>query len=283
MKRGLVWTAVTFVSVSLLAVAARGETAPQAFAAGKSALAKADFPEALRAFSRAVHADRDNQEYIQNYAMVRQVIMLRRQLAAEKDAARWEYIARGLHAFYVENALHGEALALDRKIHARLGNTSSAVMLAETQLALNMDAEAAETLAALPSAKQTASTQSLHGLALARQGQLEEAKRMAATVDVPAEAGPGVTYCAARLNAAVGNDEQALVLLTRCFESVAPSRLDRFKQHARQSPEFVSLASTPTFAQVMETESKVAESKCSGGSRCAGCPMRGKCSKGEQK
>jgi hypothetical protein len=242
-------------------------------------LAKADFRGALAAFARAARADRDNSEYLQHYAMVRQVILLRRQLADETDAARWEYIARGLHNFYVEHGLLGEALALDRKIHARLDNATSALMLADTQLALDMDSQAAQTLAALPSAEQTAATESLHGLALARQGRLDDAMKIAATLELPAEAGPGTTYRAARLSAAVGNDEQALKLLARSFESVAPSRLDAFKASARQVPEFAGLASTPAFEQVMQTESKVAESKCSGGSRCAGCPMRGNCSK----
>jgi len=281
MKQGLTWTAVILIA-STQAAAVRAETPPQAFATGKSLLAKADFRGALGAFARAARADRDNNEYLQHYAMVRQVIMLRRQLTAETDAARWEYMARGLHNFYVEYGLLGEALALDRKIHARLDNASSAVLLADTQLALDMNAEAAATLAGLSSAEQTAASESLHGLALARQGQLDEAAKIAAALTVPDEAGPGMTYRVARLHAAVGSDDQALALLTRSFESVAPSRLDAFKARARQVPEFVRLASTPAFEQVMQTKSKVAESKCSGGSRCSGCPMRGKCSKGGQ-
>jgi len=279
MKRAFLWS-VVLVSLGIHPFAASGETPEQAFNSGETLLAQADFQGALGAFGRAARADRGNREYLQHYAVVRRVVMLRRQLDAEEDDARWEYIARGLHAFYVSQRLHGEALALDRKMHAKLDNASSAVMLAETHLALNQDAEAAETLASLPPAEQTPSTRSLRGLALARQGKLDEARRIAAGVGPSGDAGPGAIYRVARLNAAVGNDEQALGLLTRCFETVAPSRLDAFKDHARQSPEFTRLASTSAFAQVMKTESKVAESKCSGGSRCAGCPMRGKCGHG---
>jgi hypothetical protein len=32
---------------------------------------------------------------------------------------------------------------------------------------------------------------------------------------------------------------------------------------------------------VLRTESKVPESKCSGGTSCSNCPMRGKCSHGQ--
>ena len=280
MKRARLAAVVVLVSLCVFPPAASGETPQQAFSSGETLLANADFKGALAAFARAARADRDNQEYLQHYAMVRRVILLRGQLDAERDVARWEYIARGLHAFYVGQRLYGEALALDRKIHARLKNASSAVLLAETQLAMDQNAEAAETLASLPPAEQTPSTRSLHGLALARQGKLDEARQIAAGVQPSTDAGPGMIYRAARLHAAVGSDEQALGLLTRCFEAVAPSRLEDFKAHAKLSPEFGGLASTPAFAAVMKTESTVAESKCSGGSRCSGCPMRGKCSQG---
>ena len=112
---------------------------------------------------------------------------------------------------------------------------------------------------------------------MARQGELEQARQIAAGIELAGDAGPGPVYSVARLNAAVGNDAEALSLLTRCFESLAPSRLPGFKGHAQKTPEFASLVSTAAFQQVLRAESKVAESACSGGSGCATCPMRGKC------
>ena len=270
---------VMTAAASLLPAAARADSAQQAFVAGKALMAKADFDGALRSFATAARADRDNRAYLQQYAIVRRIIALRGELDAQQDASRWEYIARGLHAFYVNQGIYTEALTLDREIHARLDSASSGVMLAETQLALNLNAEAAEVLSALDTAKQTATTQALHALAIARQGKIEQAGRIAKRVSLAEDAEPGVSYYLARLHAAIGNGDEAIDLLTRCFESVAPSRLERFKVHVRQSPDFAELASTSAFAKVLQTESKVSESGCSGGSRCAGCPMRGKCGK----
>ena len=53
-----------------------------------------------------------------------------------------------------------------------------------------------------------------------------------------------------------------------------------YKAHAKACPEFAALPSAE-LAKVMATESKVPESKCSGGSSCAGCPNRGKCAHGQ--
>ena len=259
----------------------RADLVEQAFASGHALLAKADFHGALRAFAQAARGDRRNQDYLQHYAMVRQVVTLRERLKTERDPAQWEYIARALHAFYVSQGIYREALALDLRIHARLKSALSAMLLAETQLAMDRNADAAEVLASLEAGKQTVATRSLYGVALARQGKAGEAREVAQKVALAESADPGTLYCGARLHAAVGNTDQALGLLARAFESVAPSRLDGFKSAVKQSPDFARLASTSQFGKVLQTKSKVAESKCSGGSSCAGCPMRAKCPKSQ--
>ncbi len=263
----------------LVPTAVRAESPEQEFAKGKALLAKADFEGALAAYANAVRADRQNQEYQQQHAMVRQIIRLRKRLDTEADPRRWAYLARGLHSFYVKERLYAESLAIDREIHARLANASSARMLGETMLAMNMDAEAAKMLAALGPDKATASTEALRGVALARQGKKAEAREVADRLQLPNNAGPRMLYSVARLNALAGNSDKAIGLLGRAFESMRPSQLGGFKAHAKQCSEFAGLVSTPGFAKAMQVKSKVAESGCSGGRNCAGCPNRGQCAK----
>ena len=282
MKLTLLRFAMLLVLLSLQTKMVFAESAEQTFANGEKLLAKADFDGALKAFAQAAKADRTKPEYLQHYAMVNQVVGLRKRLATEQDAGQWEYVARGLHAFYIGQGLYAEALPLDRQIHERLNSAYSAALLAETQLVLNRNAEAAEVLAALEVGKHTPGTRALHGLALARQGKTDEARKIAQTIELGTDCGPGMTYSVARLQAALGNTDEALSLLKRCFESIAPSQLDGYKHHAKLSPEFSKLVSTAGFAQVLETKSKVAESPCSGGSRCSNCPMRGNCPSSQQ-
>jgi thioredoxin-like negative regulator of GroEL len=205
------------------------------------------------------------------------VIALRRHLDSEQDSARWEYFARGLHAFYISEGLLNEALTLDEKMHAKLNTASSAGQLAETQLAMGRDAEASAVLSALPPEKASPATQALLAVALARQGRVGEAQEVSEGIARSGNGDPGTLYSRARMHAILGNQGEALRLLARTFEAVPPSRLDDLKTHAKQTPEFAALTATDGFAAVLQTKSKVAESKCSGGSSCAGCPMRGKC------
>jgi len=273
---------LALAAVLLPVALVRGESAEQAFAKGESLLARGEFSGALTAFETAARSDRSNAEYVRHYAMVRRIMDLRQRLDAEQDPARWEYLARGLHAFYVSERIYPEALALDERIHARLQNAWSAALLAETQLAMSRNAEAAQMLAGLGPDKATPVTQSLLGIALVRQGKKAEAHQIAQAVSLPSDAGAGERYVVARLQAAAGDPGKAVQLLQSCFESVAPSRLDGFKAHAKVCPEFAGVAADD-MARVMQTQSKIAESACSGGSSCAGCPMRGKCAQSQGK
>jgi thioredoxin-like negative regulator of GroEL len=186
-------------------------------------------------------------------------------------------MAMSLYGFYAENGLLTDALAIANQMHSRQANSDSAAIVAETALMMKKPEIAAEALSKLDAAKHSPMSRALLGIALAQQGKKDEAKRTAGQLRVSAEDGAAALYAAARLQAVTGDTAAALTTLRACFESVLPSRLEEFKQHAKECGEFASLAKSADFAAVLKTESKMPESKCSSGSSCAGCPMRGKC------
>lgn len=266
------------MAVALLAAGlARGETAEQTFAKGKAALAKADFSAALESFAAAARANLDNQEYLQHYLIVRRIQHLRSSLESAKTPRQQEQIAQSLRAFYIGEKLYSEALSLDKKMHEKLNTTSTATMLADTQLAMDLNADAAKVLSSIESDKATSATRALLGIALARTGKIPEAKQLAGAVTLPEEGDPGLYYLAARLHALTGDSAKAADVLKRGFEWTPPSQLEAFKAHAKGNPDLASVASSAGFAAAMSAESKISESKCSGGSSCASCPMKGKC------
>ena len=88
-----------------------------AFEQGKTLVSQGDFEGAMQAFATAARADRTNAEYMQNYSLVRQVIMIQNALETEQDSQRWEYYARALHSYYISEKLYDQALELDGRIH----------------------------------------------------------------------------------------------------------------------------------------------------------------------
>ena len=266
------------VSVAVPALAEPAEEAAEAFATGEALLAKADFNGALQAFRTAAKTDPENREYAQQYAMLRQVIRMRRDCRKERDAERWLKMAGALRTFYHDHHLCAEALPLDQERHRRHRSAESAVLLAETQLASGMHSEAVELLSGLTKEQTSPRTRVLHGLALARQGQIDEAKMLAEEAGrATDEAEPHYFYDLARLQALVGDSKGAFQALIRSFELTPPSQLDAFKVEVQGCKDFNALVSTADFAEALETPSKVKESECSKGPGCGDCPRRAKC------
>jgi len=246
-------------------------------------LARADFDGALNAYREAAKADPENQEYRQQYALVRRIAKMRESIDKEQNPQKWETTARALRSFYYNHGLFGEALPVDRQFHTKLNTAESATMLAETELKLDMNAEAADLLGGLDEQKQSPHTQALLGLALARQGKLDEARAIAEKCVLPDAAGPDLFFNVARMRALLGDASQALSLLVRTLEQTPPSRLEARVAEAKTCPDFANLVAAADFGKALKTPSKVKESGCSGGSSCGKCPSKSKCSaaKGE--
>jgi tetratricopeptide (TPR) repeat protein len=253
------------------------EDGAKAFQEGNALLAEGDFNGALQAFKTAAKTDASNQEYRQTHAMLRQVIRLRAKIEKEQDSEQWVSTAQALRTFYHTHKLYSESLPLDRKMHSQRPTAGSAVMLAETLLALGEHSEAAEVLGSLGDKGATPRTNVLLGLALARQGRIDAAKAFAGRATPKDEAGPSFFFDLARLRALTGEPRKMADALTRSCELTLPSRLDAFKAEARACKDFVALASTADFTEALKTQSKVKESKCSKGSACGKCPRRAKC------
>ena len=247
------------------------------FQRGTELLEQGDFDGALQAYGKAAKADPDKGQYAQAFMLLRQVVLMRERLATTTDDNQWNRYARSLHAFYAQQHLYDALLDIDRQIHKRFGTASTATLLAETLLARDRAAEAAEVLDGVPALRATTSTRALKALALTKTGETEKAKAVADEIWVDAQTGPGALYRVARVQAALGNKQAAVSNLVRCFETSPPGALAGFKSHAQSASEFAEIASSEEFTKALQTESQVKQSSCSGGGNCANCPFQGQC------
>ncbi len=253
------------------------DPAASSFDKANTLLTQGAFDDALRAFAVAAKTDPGNTAYRENYAVLRRIIRMRERLDKEANPQKWETSALAIRAYYYEHAIYKEALPLDRQIHEKLNNATSAEMLAETQLNLGLNAEAAETLQQMDAKEATPRSQMLLGIALARSQKVDEARAATSELTIADKAGPHVLFDAARLKALLGDNPAAITLLVKCFESTPPSRLDAMKTLAKESPDLKGISAGPEFATALATASKVKESECSGGSSCGSCPSRASC------
>lgn len=267
-------TAVSAVAlVCGMAAWAQDDSAATEFARGKTLLADGKFDEALAAFKAAAKANPDQGEYFQEFSMLQRVLNIREQLAKEESPETWEQMARALYGYYNSRKVYGEALTLAEAIHRRLNTGDSAALLASAQLRLNKNEAAAALLGGLPEAQRSATTDVLHGLALARLGKVDEAKACAEKLELPKDCGPDVCLNAARLYARVGRTEQGLAALRCAFECTPANQLPACREEAKGCPDLAPLRTDATFVQVLATESKV--------KGCGGCSSSKSCSAGK--
>lgn len=242
-----------------------GEEAAALFDSGLVVLAKGNFDGALKAFTGAAKSDPANQNYRQHVALVRRVIQVRGMFDKEKDPKQWAQFAQSLRSFYTDFDIYGEALALDTKRHAKLCTPGTAVDLAESQLELNKNAEAVKVLSSLGK-KNPPRAKLMLGIALARTGDLDGAKKIAKTNGIPITDDPKQILDAACLNALVGNTAMAADQLTLVFEKTPPGRLDRVKNYAKRRPDLAGLKGAQ-YEKVWLVASKVKAAGCGGCSK----------------
>lgn len=257
---------------------AEASAAAKAYETGQALLAQADFEGALAAFKTAAETDTENKTYFDACATLKRVLKLREQIRTEAEADTWRKLANALYHYYFQHKIFGEALPLATAMHAKDASGESAGALAEVQLALDKNAEAAELLASLDPDKATLQTNILHGVALARLGKADDAKAAAAKIELPTKDCDGATcYAAARLYALVGERDKALKTLQCAFECTPAAWLDSVKADAKECKDLQALANCPNFAKVLETQSKV--------KGCGGCtkPCSKTCTKDEEK
>ncbi|MBN2446283.1 MAG: hypothetical protein JXO22_06140 [Phycisphaerae bacterium] len=275
---------LTLVCMMVPAVSAAQAAGEKAFAEGGKLLQQGDFEGALKAYTAAASENPREESYRMRAALVERVIEFRKKLDEEKDDQQWATRATALHVFYHMNGVYGEALKLDQQIHAKVGSTMSAAMLARTQLALNQNAETVKLLSDFDG--KTTELQILLGIAQARQGEMEQAKELAAASPLGDDANPEMVYDRARLLTQIGQTDEGMSLLRRYFEITHPNWLGQAKATAQDCVDFASIKNSEAFTKVLATESSIKASGCSGGASCGQCPSRSKCSSvktGEEK
>lgn len=269
-KYGLLATiALVAMLVVVPAVRAEATEAAKSFAEGKTLLTQGNFDGALAAFKAALKADPDNSSYFQECQLVTQVIKIRQQLEGEQNTDEFARLGRGLFNFYRLYKVNGEALKLATVMYVKTGSGDAAAMLADAQLALDQNTDAAELLGGLDKSKSSLRGDLLRGIALARLGKLDEAKAVAAGCELPKDCDGLICFDAARLYALIGAKEKALATLKCSFEATPASWLAAYKDEAKTCKDLQSITSDAEFEKVLATESKM--KGCGGCSGSKGC------------
>lgn len=267
-----------FLCLGASPVLADGTQAARSFEIGKILLRQGDFDGAVQAFKLAAELDASNDRYFTECAVLQRIMKIRADLKGEQDAETWRRMAAAVYDYLRLNDVDTEALKVARMMYEKSPDADTTARLADALLDLDQSAEALEICAKLPADQQSVETRIGYGIALARVDRVEEAKAIAATIELPKDCGPRICYDAARLYARVGDKERAIDMLRCSFECTPPDGLRDAVVAAKACSDFAALVPTPEFRTVSETQSKVSAG-CGSKAGCGGCPKSKACSK----
>jgi len=245
-------------------------------AQGEKLLQNGDFNGALQAFGEAVKTDRENADYRTEYLILRRVIKAREGLAAEENVDKWEASAKSLRRYYYQHNLYAEALKIDTQMYDKKKTEENAVLLAESQIENGADKEALELLQAQDAGKIGAAGRVLLALASGRTGNAPAALSALKACDYKDATGD-VYFLSARAKALAGDQDSAAADLVKAFEMTPPSRLKDVKAAAQVCADLQSIQETDAYKKALQTDSKISESGCSGGSSCGSCQNKATC------
>jgi len=262
---------VCLLTLSLGARAEENKVATAAYDHGVAVLTTGDFDGAMNSFKEASKADPENELYRKELALVARVKVLRGALPkVYDDTAKWDKIASSLRAYYMQHAVFGEAVAVDKLRFVRFKTAAVAIDLAESELESYANADAVKILKALKPEERTVRANVMLGIGLARQKDLDGAKVLSARFANTEDADAQLLYDQSCLLALVGDTDAAAAKLTTCFEKIPAGPLATLKRYSHTRRDLAALR-TPAFASVWKTESMV---KAGG---CAGCSSAGTC------
>lgn len=252
--------------------------ATKSFKKGEALLQKGDVEGAFKAYVTAAKADPSNMAYKEKAMLLRRALILKRFADENEQSPKWEKVVINLHAFYLTQGIYPAALSLNKKVHAKLNNSLSASLLAETLLEMNKNKETLDLINGLDPKLMDTQLYLHKAITLARLGDKKNAETILNTHLKQEIKDPGLNYDLARIHVLMGNIDAAGKNLVYCLENIPPTETNKVKGFIKKGVDFKGMANTPALALVMKTKSKIKVSACSGGSDCGSCPSRGGCS-----
>jgi hypothetical protein len=269
------------VIIAQLAIAEQPATVPtKEFEAKIETLIVKDnnLPAAMLEYASAAKANPQEVYYRQQYGILQRVAKMQSLLKTETNPEKWQSYARAIRGFFYSKGYYSVALPIDTEAAGKFNTGEYAANVLETLLLTGKKDEAAKFAADKKPADQTVRYQTLALVSEAYAGKTKEAVENLQTVKIDPKVDYESYFDYARIYNAANDKEKALSNLKVFLESTPPTEMPSARQMITRSADFASLAGSEDFKKVLATESKVAQSGCTGGSSCGSCKLKDKCS-----
>jgi len=239
-----------------------------------------NYQAAVTAYAQAARTHPTDAYYRDQFALMRSVAKLQAALAGEPVAEKWRVSAEAVRAYLYSRGFYQAALAVDQAAYERFKDLPSAARKLESLLLAGQDSQAqsfVQSLGQIAADAAPARWPTLCAVALARSGKTAEALAAVADVKVNPQENLTSLFDLARVFKAAGKTDDAMYALRLFLEHTVPTEMATSQSMITLCADFKDLQGQEQFKTVLATQSKVAQSGCTGGSNCSTCALKGKC------
>ncbi len=250
---------------------------------------KDDFDSALKLFAGYARSNTENSYYKDQYSILRRVIKMKKLIdsalaAADHNGQTQEKLkeyAQAIRAYYYEKGYYTQAVKLDNQILELNYSAQSVANYLESLVIINDNVLADQLSAANIGSEETGvDFKIMQALLDARNGYSDKAVATIDSMKFSAELYPRcLVYCAAIYKIA-GQDNNACSSIVKALENTAPTQMSTTRILIEKLSDLDSIRTTEQYVSALQTESKVYQSGCTGGSSCNSCSLKGSCPSG---
>jgi tetratricopeptide (TPR) repeat protein len=213
--------------------------------------------ESVLFFQKAIRVEPNNIELQREFNTLRQIIKLRLELPAEKNAVQWSIGAERLRRYYIKYHVVSEHLDLVLEIHRRVGTISRAIDVIDAFLMAEQYQEALDFTLSQKQPEQITPLQIEKARIYYQAGEKEHARKIVRSIPLEKLNSPESLFRLARVQSMTSQYASAVKSLKRCFELTPPNILPLIKKEAEKCSDFEPILSSSEFTEAMATRSVV--------------------------
>jgi tetratricopeptide (TPR) repeat protein len=213
--------------------------------------------ESVLFFQKAIRVEPDNIELQKEFNTLRQIIKLRLELPAEKNAIQWSIGAERLRRYYTKYHVVSEHLNLVLEVHRRVGTISNAIDVIDAFLTAEQYQEALDFTLSQKQPDQVIPLQIEKARIYYRAGEKEHARKIVRSIPLEQLTSPESLFRLARVQSMTLQHASAVKSLKRCFELTPPNILPLIKKEAEKCSDFEPLLSSSEFSEAMAIRSRI--------------------------
>ena len=245
-----------------------------------------DYDAALKVYALAARNNTSQTYYKDQYAILRRVIKMKRAMESfngqdtlsDSDMTKWGSYYKAVRGYYYDHGFYGESINLDKMASEKLKTEESTINYFESLVVLNNTQKAQELIANSSAANVNPELAVLKALMQVRtkddlDNNIEEIENKLSPKDAPRS----FVYLAC-IYQLKGNTDKACKSIITALENTIPTQISMTRKLIESMGEFKTLTQNDKYLAAIETESKVYQSGCTGGSSCNSCSLKDTCS-----